>query len=1039
MSLIKQFSFLLLLLLQIKIYAQKTSVLIDVEQEFKNGIELLDKQKYGAALNCFQNVIENSKNNRSIQKSDAEYYAAICALELFHKDGEWRLNKFIEENQGSNKLKSAFFHMGKSKYRKKKYQETIEWMEKVDSKELNKEDLAELYFKRGYSYLETGKTENAKLDLFEIKDVDNKYTHPANYYYSHIAYAEKNYQTALEGFNRLLNNETFGQIVPYYIAQIYFVQGKYEEVIKIGPGLLNDSNHVQKSGEINRIIGESYFFMKDYSNCVLYLAKQNPATRNGFYEMGFAFHKMGNYQSAIEKLELVLDAKDSMAQNAYYHLADCHLKLNDFSKARNSFQAAAQLNFSPEITEDALFNFANLCYETGFSPYNEAVISFQKYIELYPNSPRKDLAYSGLVNCLMTTKNYAQILKTIEQIENPDLTLKTIYQKLHYFIAVENYNNNNIDSAKKYFEKTIQLNTEAEYTALAKYWLGEIHYVKREYNLAVQTWKEYQLMSGALNQKEYTNSNYSIGYAYFQMKNYDDAGISFRKYLMAKNLSDAAKSADAHVRAADCLFMKKDYSGASEFYETAIALNKIDIDYSFFQKAMCNGLLKNYKEKINDLKSLEARFPKSGKISQSVYEIAESYKALKEDESAIEYYKKVIENHSNSIYVDRSIISIGMIYYNSNQDRKAFEYLDKIVQKNPKSEDSKSILPILKEIFKSENNPEEMENYFNSIGSSLSSGELEAEYYEKARKLYYDDKNCDASILEFKKYLSKFPDGKFLIEANFCLSECLYSINDFEGALPGYSVICDKPRSTFSEISSQKAAFIQFKKGNFEQALTFYKKYEEWSESPQNKLMSQIGGMRCAFKLNNYEFSIEYANKILNTDKITAQQTSEAKRVRAISMFETGRKDEAFDDFKYLSKNAKNETGAEAYFHIARIQLERKKYSEVEKTINSLFNYPYTTNDWNTKGMLIMGDAYFEKGDLQNAEATYQAIIENAEKQEYVDTAKNKLEQVKKNQSQRTAIENPESLRIDFQTPNKELFDSIPEIIDSTNVIQQPK
>jgi len=213
------------------IFAQKTTVYIEPDREFKIGAELFDKKLYGAAMKSFQNIIEMYDNKKGLdvigsQKSkldliriDAEYYGAACSIELFNKDGEWRMRKFIEQHPESNKIKWAYFYLGKSNFRKKKYAETIDYLEKVDIYDLSKEDLAELYFKRGYSYLQTGKTDKAKNDLYEIKDVDNKYAKPANYYYSHIAYTEKNYAVAQEGFTRLLNDETFGSVVPYYIAR----------------------------------------------------------------------------------------------------------------------------------------------------------------------------------------------------------------------------------------------------------------------------------------------------------------------------------------------------------------------------------------------------------------------------------------------------------------------------------------------------------------------------------------------------------------------------------------------------------------------------------------------------------------------------------------------------------------------------------------------------------------------------------------------------------------------------------------------------
>src|SRR5690606_37193783 len=100
--------------------------------------------------------------------------------------------------------------------------------------------------------------------------VDNKYYSPANYYHSHILYREKNYEQALGGFNRLVGNETFSSVVPYYITQIYFIRGKYNEVVKEAPKLLVDSIGVQKEGEINRMIGERYFHLKQYNKALTY-------------------------------------------------------------------------------------------------------------------------------------------------------------------------------------------------------------------------------------------------------------------------------------------------------------------------------------------------------------------------------------------------------------------------------------------------------------------------------------------------------------------------------------------------------------------------------------------------------------------------------------------------------------------------------------------------------------------------------------------------------------------------------------------------
>jgi TolA-binding protein len=1022
--------FFALLFAFIESSAQKTTIYLDPDMEYKTGLELFDKKKYGAALKSFQNTIDKNKNQKSLARIDAEYYAAACAIELFHKDGEWRMRNFIEANPESNKVKWAYFYLGKSAFRKKKYEETINHLEKVETYDLSKEDLAELYFKRGYSYLETGNKEKAKSDLFEIKDIDNKYAHPANYYYSHIAYLEKNYSTALEGFTRLLNNETFGSIVPYYIAQIYFLQEKYDDVIRVAPPLLNDTNHVQKKAEINQIIGESYFNKKDYTNAIPYLLKHNPYSTQDFYQIGYAYYKIGDCPNAIINLEKATTNKDSLAQNAFYHLADCYLKQNDKARARSSFNVAYVLGYDPFIKEDALYSYARLCYEMSYSPYNDAIKSFRDYINRYPNSPRKEEAYTYLVNCFTSTKNYVQAMRTIEKIQNQDLTLKTIYQRMMYFRAIELYNNMDLDSSKKYFLNTLNLGTDQVISAQAKYWIGEIYFQKREYNNALSTWKEFQLMPGSLNLKEYDITNYNIGYSYFMTKNYPDAGISFRKFLLSKQVNDALKFADANVRTGDCYFMnnksKSDFISASDYYETAIALNKIDVDYSLFQKAMCDGLLKNYREKISGLKTLEASYPKSSYLASVSYEIADAYKLLGENSNAIEYYKLTLEKYPNSSKAISCLMSIGQLYYNDKNDNKAFEYLEQVVDKYPGSSEAKDAIVIINQIFVAQNNPSGMETWNAAHGNAVNQAVLDAQYFEVARRYYYDEKNCDLAMPEMEKYIKKFPSGKYINDAHFCFAECAYSKGELDKALPSYQFILSKQRDLHTEIALVKASFILYKNKNYEAALPLYIQLQDLGETPQNKLSGKIGAMRCAFALLKYDVAIDEANKVITTDKVTVQQTIEAKTIKAKSLYETNRRDEAILDFKYISKNAKSEAGAEAYYYIASIQFSKKEYKEVEKTVNSMINYSYTNNVWNTKGLMLMADVYLAKGEDQNAEATLQAIIDNSGIPEYINEAKQKLQALKDKQNNKLTPQNEKDMEILFDNTqtNQRLFDT---------------
>ena len=113
-------------------FSQRTTIYLDPSLEYKNGIELFDKKLFNSAQTCFLHILESNKDKNYLIRSDAEFFAAACAIELFHKDGEWRFRNFIANYPESNRIKWAYFYLGKSNYRKKKYSEVIQWLEKVE-------------------------------------------------------------------------------------------------------------------------------------------------------------------------------------------------------------------------------------------------------------------------------------------------------------------------------------------------------------------------------------------------------------------------------------------------------------------------------------------------------------------------------------------------------------------------------------------------------------------------------------------------------------------------------------------------------------------------------------------------------------------------------------------------------------------------------------------------------------------------------------------------------------------------------------------
>ncbi len=1032
-------TFLFSIFVSTLVFSQKTMVYVHDDAEFKTALELFQKEKFGAAQKSFSKIIATHNNPQSLIRIDAEYYNAICAIELFNKDGELYLKQFVKDHPENLKVKTAYFYLGKYNYRKKKYRESLDWFEKVDIYDLTTEELSEFYFKRGYSYFMENKMAEAKKDFYEIKDVDSKYSAPAKYYFAHIAYNEKNYETALKDFLKLQQNETFGSVVPYYIAQLYFLEARFDDVIAYAPTLL-DSASTKRAPEIARIIGESYYNLTKYKEAIPFLKKYEKSSgglaRKDLYELGFALYQVKNYDDASNYFIKTTNIDDSLSQNSYYHLGDCNLKMNDKQNARYAFGQASKLSFDKFVQEDALYSFAKLCYELSYNPYNEAIKALQQYIKNYPNSSHIDEAYTYLVNVFTTSNNYKDALEAIENIKVLTPELKQAHQKVAYFRGVDLFNNMQYEEAIRLFDKSLIYTFNKDIRASSIYWKGESFYRIKKYSEAIENYQAYIAEPGSIGKSEWSDANYNVGYAYFKLKDYTNSNLWFRKFVTFKPQADAKKINDALNRIGDGYFMNREFANAVDYYAQSYKMKTVDADYALFQKALANGVQKKYSEKISDLQTFITVYPTSTYIQKAKFELAQTFLSDNENDLALSNYKKFINDYPNSIYVNTCLSKIALIYYNKKEDDNALAYFDKLFKRDRKSAEAMEAIAVVKTIYKTKGDAEGLGNYLNSIGASIPQAALDSISYSIGDN-HRKEQDCKNVVIDFEKYIQKFADGIFIIDANFYKAECDYKLGNTEAALTEYLFVIGKNKNQYTEQSLSRASEIVIKKQDFTQAINLYKQLEQVAETPKNSASAKIGLMRCNYQLKNYADAIAYSNQTLGIDKVSNELTYEAHYTIAQSLLATEKYDEAMAAFQAVANTAKNEYGAESYYNVAYIQYLKNEYKQSQKVIfdfiNSNGDFPY----WTSKALILLADNYTALKDNFQAKTTLKSIIAEADIPELIKIAQAKLDKITADEEAlKQAQKQAEPLKLEFEnnsTEQKKLFTE-PEILPTPEI-----
>lgn len=981
--------------------AQKTATYYHPTRVYQEALDLFEKEKYAAALHKFQEFEKIADDPQEELTVNSRYYAGISALYLYHKDAEYNLEKFILDYPESPWVQKIYYELATYNYKRRDYDDALEWFEFVDHFNLEDSQLNEFYFKRGHSYFKDEQYPKARTDFYEVKDKESEYRAPATYYYSHIAYMDGDWETALKGFKWLESDPNFAPLVPYYITQIYYLQERYDKLLDYAPPMLDSSriDQTKRIAEIAQLIGDSYYRNNEYRDALPYFrlyheeTRKSDRSRKDFYQLGYAYYQTGNYREALDEFSEITKEKDQLTQSAVYHMADCYLKLDEKTYARSAFKEASEMDFDLALKEDALFNYAKLAFELSYNPFHEAITAFENYLEKYPDSPRRDEAYEFLLNVYMKTKSYESALRSLDKIQNKDSRTKEAYQVVSFNRGVQLFQSKRYRDAKTYFEQVSTYPINQALVAESAYWLGEVAFELENYTEAISQFKRFQSLPGSFSTERYSQASYNIGYALFKQDKYIDASSAFRRFAESYKGDDKRKLNDAYLRIGDCFYVSKNYEQAIEFYDKAIQVPGMPMkDYAMYQKGICYGLNEQTDKKQWVLKKLVDERPDSKYVVDAKFQLGQSNLELNNLDEALSYYQQILNDHPTSPYVKESLTDLALIYSKQKKNDKVLEIWDRIRQDYPNDVVMKNVYPIVENILLEERGPGALEELEDIAVLNISKEEIDNSTFSKASDYYFDE-NCPEAIDRLSDYLTRFQPAIHAVEAHYYLAECYYKRGEKNKALDSYNYVVSQPVNDYTELALVSAASINYNNKNYQQALSLYQELEGVAVQKDNVLEAEIGQMRCYYHLEQYEYVKEYADRVINNNNTPENINNDALMMRAKTLFSQNKLDEARTDFAKLAEK-QNSRGAEAKFHLALIAFQKDDFKSAETEIFELVQNFSAYNEFKFKGFLLLADVYIALEDYFQAKTTLNTILENVTEPWVIDAATKKLDRV---------------------------------------------
>ncbi len=991
--------------------AQQTLYLNDPQGAYKQAREYFQKQNYSLAYPIFRELEQDQQSqlqdNESFERQDIHYYTLVCSLNQDDSASVAPARQFIEQENNAARGQMLSYHLAEYEFRRGDYASALHLYESAGIDNLSNAEIANAKFHQGYAYFVKKDFERAKPLFDAIRQLrsDPNYI-DANYYYGYISFYQKKYSDASAAFAVVENDPKYRSVVPYYIANIYLVQNQKDKAISYAASKLDAGNQYYDA-ELRELTGHGYYEQKNFEKALpfleSYVSKSKKVTRQDMFELSYCYYELKNYKKAIEGFRQLGGKEDSLAQNAMYLLGDSYLKTGQKANARNAFLFCASNSSYPVQKEISSFHYAKLSYELGYP--DEALTGFRGFLAEYPKSTYAAEAKELLLSVLANTSNYKDALALMDSLSNPSENARKLYTKVLYGRATELVNDGLLQNANELLDKALKVQNNAEYLPFINFWKGEIAYRQNRLDEAIPYFFEYLKAPVSRGEVNPSNAKYTLGYCYLKKENYREAQGFFEQVAKNPRINAAPMEQDAFIRDADCYYMNRDYKTAVQMYDKVLDYSWASADYATFQKAMVAGV-SSANEKISLLSGLIRKFPASDLVADANMEIANTYLSNEQYRESLPFLKSVLGTAGHDALKPRAYLRSGIAYFNLENNNEALDQYNQLLKQYPNSIEAQEALDNAKSIYVEEGRSSEYVNFAKSMGISVSTSQEDQLAYQEA-EVQFNNGNFSAAQQKFEDYLKKFPDGKYVLEANFYNSEMYANQKNWPLAVAGYETVGDKAPNKFAEKSLLQAARLNFFYiKDYGKAETYYAKLKDFASSQENKMEAMRGLLRSQYELQHWTNAVGNAQDLLSQKGIGSDDKIIANMIIGKSFLADGHCDQALPYFKTVVSLSRATYGAEAQYQIAECQFGQDRLKEAEKSAFEVIHKSGSYELWVTKSYLLLGDIYLREKDYFNAKATFQSLTQNAKIEELRVQAEQKLAQVKEEESRNSKISN---------------------------------
>ncbi len=481
------------------------------------------------------------------------------------------------------------------------------------------------------------------------------------------------------------------------LGQINYEDGDYDRAVKNLERAEREAQDGRTAVRTHLLLGATYLELKLWDKATLQYNKASKLASasneiimpnkkwyisEATLKEGIALVQSHRASEAIGLLQnfIANNKGDARNEEALFWLAESFYKIELLKNASDTYQKLLDLYPNSSRREEILYGLGWSYFRV--KDFNNSSKIFDQMIKEFPKSKYAVEVLTRQADGYYMEKRFANAVSSYKRAA--ELSKGTEEgQYASYQLAHALYRNSNYEQAISSLLDFVRIYNKSPYSPNALYLIGWIRFQQRKYAESIDN---FEFLINAYPQSSLTpRAYYAIGDAYYNLGKYEQAINSYKIVIESYPGSEMAPESIKSIQF--CLIALGRESEAIDIANQYVATNPESPFAPVFQKKIGEMFYqgRKYKDAISEYEKFIKKNPNDESIPEVLYWMAKSYESLNETDDAQKIFEKLVNEYPKSDYAPMAMLDNGLLQIEIANISKADALLKSLQEKYPEN------------------------------------------------------------------------------------------------------------------------------------------------------------------------------------------------------------------------------------------------------------------------------------------------------------------------------------------------------------------